>query len=459
MQARDGAASSSRLHCEGRGGGSRSSRRAIARVIAVALSSALGAASRAATAQANHQSYPIGERATGLGGAFTALADDAAGAWYNAAGLAFAREDSVSVSASLYGLVGANYPSSLGRGLDYDYTTLNVIPASVASLVGFGTRRRDGSRPIVVAVNVFNPSTYQIDRRVALREGATALHVSTSDRLIAAGPTVALRLSDRLGLGLAVLATLHTLYDNVDLTDLRPMSREQFVQFTSSTESLSAGLAVAAGVRFDVRPGLSVGLSARTPSVAVWGSGERFERTVRASEGAPLFVATNRASLAPARLWPAQFRMGAAWVVAERFALSIDASLSLPLRYDAFRARDGSVARPSVLRAVCNGALGVEFYPRRTLAFRAGVFSDVSAAPTPLEGDSRIDQVDQVGAALTGTWLVRGTSTTVGVVGTYGRARVVGIDVESSTYGPYAPFVTDGTQWRVYLVLGGTTRL
>ena len=35
----------------------------------------------------HHQDYPLGSRAVGLGGAFTALASDASGIFYNPAGL------------------------------------------------------------------------------------------------------------------------------------------------------------------------------------------------------------------------------------------------------------------------------------------------------------------------------------------------------------------------------------
>jgi long-chain fatty acid transport protein len=406
-----------------------------------------------ASAQANHHPYPIGERATGLAGAFTALSDDAAGAWYNPAGLAFARQDSVSVSATLYGLVGASYPDSLGAGLHYDYATINVIPSSIASLIRVGAQRRDGTRPFSLAFNVFNPNTYQIDRRLQARERNTTLLVSTSDRLIAAGPSLGWRVSERLAIGASVLATLHTFADRVDLTDVRPA---EFVQFTSYVESLSVGIAASIGVRYNLRSNVSLGLSARTPSLPVWGSGERFERTVRAPDGGRTTADSVLLTVGANRLWPALFRAGAAWSLADRFTLTADASLSLPLRFVALRAADGSPVSAVRLKAVVNGALGAEWRARPAIALRAGVFTDLSSAPTPLVDDSRIDQVDQLGATLTGTWFVREASTTLGAIATYGRARVTGVDV---TGGTYAPFVVDGEQWRIFLVLAGTTRL
>jgi hypothetical protein len=281
----------------------------------------------------------------------------------------------------------------------------------------------------------------------------TTLAISSSDRLIVAGPTAAWRVSDRVGLGVAVLATLHTLYDRVDLTDARP---EGFVQFTSSIDSLSAGLAAAAGARIELGRGVTLGLSARTPSLAIWGAGDRLARTVRAPRGAELMAETSLLSVEPRRLWPALFRAGAAWSVAGRFAVSVDGSLALGLRYDTLRTRTGMAVSQSALKPVANAAAGAEWYARRALVFRAGVFTDLSGAPTPGEDGSQADRVDYLGASLTGTFMVGGASTTLGAIGTYGFARVVGVDVAA---GSYEPVVGRGEQWRIYLVWAGTTRL
>jgi hypothetical protein len=408
-----------------------------------------------ARAQANHQPYPLGERAVGLGGAYAALADDAAGAWYNPGGLAFAREDSVSVSASMYGVVGARYPGSLGRGLDYDYATINVVPSSAAALRGFGVRRPDGSRPVAIAFNVYDPSTYQVERRVRQRGGATLLSVTTADRLIVSGPSLAARVSERVGVGLAILGTLHSYFDQTDLSDVRP---DGFVQFTSAVNSLSVAVSLAAGARVELGRNLSLGVSARTPSLSLWSNGERFDRVVQIRTGEPTSVDARLVPIALARLWPAQVRVGAAWVLRDRFALSVDALFSLGMRYEISRTREGRPLDSAILRPVCNGSVGLEWYVRPWIALRTGMFTDVSAAPTPSPrpGGSKLDQVDQLGAALTSTFFVGGASTTLGAVGTWGTARVLGTDVSS---GSYAQFVTEGTQWRIYLVWAGTARL
>ena len=52
----------------------------------------------------NYQKYPIGERALGMGGAYTAAGDDPIMSYYNPGGLAFAKSSMISVSQNLYSL-------------------------------------------------------------------------------------------------------------------------------------------------------------------------------------------------------------------------------------------------------------------------------------------------------------------------------------------------------------------
>ncbi|MCB1192426.1 MAG: hypothetical protein H7A23_10390 [Leptospiraceae bacterium] len=53
----------------------------------------------------NIQSF-IGEKAAAMGGAFTAISDDPSGAYYNPAGISFAYNNYVSISANTYREIG-----------------------------------------------------------------------------------------------------------------------------------------------------------------------------------------------------------------------------------------------------------------------------------------------------------------------------------------------------------------
>src|SRR5947209_18962765 len=81
----------------------------------------------AATADdANFRPYIVGSRAAGMGGAFTALADDGSGPYYNPGGLAFVRRSQVSLSGSVYGVVSGSNADALGDGHDFTFRDLNI---------------------------------------------------------------------------------------------------------------------------------------------------------------------------------------------------------------------------------------------------------------------------------------------------------------------------------------------
>src|SRR5438093_1350102 len=85
---------------------------------------------RAHADESNFRPYIVGSRAAGMGGAFTALADDGGGPYYNPGGMAFARRSSLSLSASVYGLVSGSFADALGDGHEFSYQNLNTFPVS-----------------------------------------------------------------------------------------------------------------------------------------------------------------------------------------------------------------------------------------------------------------------------------------------------------------------------------------
>src|SRR3982751_1652207 len=93
---------------------------------AVLLASAAASSGRAD--DSNFRPYIVGGRAAGMGGAFTALADDGSGPYYNPGGLAFVRRSQLSLSAFVYGLVSGSNADALGDGHDFTFRDLNIFP-------------------------------------------------------------------------------------------------------------------------------------------------------------------------------------------------------------------------------------------------------------------------------------------------------------------------------------------
>ena len=106
------------------------------RICAVLLLAA--ASARAQGIESNYRPYLVGGRAAGMGGAFTALADDGSGPYYNPGGLAFVRASSLSFSLNAYGVIGGRVKDALGDGQDFPYQDMNVFPVASSGIKKFG---------------------------------------------------------------------------------------------------------------------------------------------------------------------------------------------------------------------------------------------------------------------------------------------------------------------------------
>ena len=91
------------------------------------VAAALLAAAAARADQSNFRPYLVGARAGGMGGAFTALADDPSGPFYNPAGIAHVTSSQFSLSGSLFGIVRGSIADALGDGHDFVYANLQTF--------------------------------------------------------------------------------------------------------------------------------------------------------------------------------------------------------------------------------------------------------------------------------------------------------------------------------------------
>jgi hypothetical protein len=114
-----------------------------AAILAAALSwSARARATNVPTVYDNAQGIPIGSRAAGMGGAYTALACDEASLHYNPASLSCADTSHLELSANAYILQGELARGALGRNGDVSATTFHSIP----SIVGWVRILREGNQ-------------------------------------------------------------------------------------------------------------------------------------------------------------------------------------------------------------------------------------------------------------------------------------------------------------------------
>ncbi|MBL0956178.1 MAG: outer membrane protein transport protein [Leptospira sp.] len=201
-----------------------------------------------------------GERAAGLAGAFTAIADDPSGAYYNPAGLGFTHNDGISISASNFKDVKRSYINIDTPGQRYNQTHQGFDPNFIGLLKNF-----DRWKFAFSIVNTYNYSYNRVDQvnypLVSPSINSTRNYTKERCNQLLVGPSLAYLLNDKLSLG----ATLYY------MNDTKEVSRTQFQQFSDLSYVMrsyvdnrrTSGLMPVLGIQYQPNPKLSLGFSYR----------------------------------------------------------------------------------------------------------------------------------------------------------------------------------------------------
>jgi hypothetical protein len=393
--------------------------------LALAAAYALLAASSAAADDSNFRPYLVGARAAGMGGAFTALADDGAGPWYNPAGIGFVERSQVSLSGSAYGVVTGSFKDALGDGRTFTYQTLDTFPTTTT-----GTWRLDDPAPgdaQVVSVGVYLPDGLSADDRDRLGSPQNAFFFTSQKQTLWFNATWARRF-DRLAVGVALYGLVRTELDSFDLTLVDPVDAARFATVTQRVDSTSYGGVLAIGVRWDPAPGLHLGLSATTPALGT-GSRRVYARVTAgqgvASPGSPSEAqVVNEDDLHASPTEPARLQGGVAWTSGP-LTLAGDLVWRLPRTVvdDADRSSEG-LARTVEQLGTLDASLGVEYVAATRFPLRAGIFTDRAASPGKA-GVANTARIDRYGASASAGLQTANTSSSIGLNVSYGKGHDV----------------------------------
>jgi long-chain fatty acid transport protein len=169
----------------------------------------------------------VGDRASGLGGAYGAVSDDPSGCYYNPAGIAFAPEMSLSASVNVFGTSEKTYKDVLttvsGHKSDWEQESSSLLPNY------FGIVRKLGPGRLGLSYAV--PDSTDRRQKQYFKDIASSLpdnpvetyliYINDDDREYLFGPSYALPLSDSLSIG----ATLYYYYRDAEII------RNQLLQF------------------------------------------------------------------------------------------------------------------------------------------------------------------------------------------------------------------------------------
>jgi hypothetical protein len=348
----------------------------------------------------NVRAYLVGGRAGGMGGAFTALADDPSGPFYNPAGIAHVSRSQVSLSASLFGVLSGSIDEALGRDADLTYQNVQTFPIQTSGIYKLGPEPAQQSRH-ALAISVFVPNSTFIDDRADIARTDNAVFYSNQDNTVWAGATYARRFGD-VELGVSAYGLLETHISELDLSVLNPVDASRFANVFSRRDELKVGVVGALGMRWDVSRELSLGVSVFSPAFGVYDQRKEYVRLLAGpGDGIPTSVAVSADDLHSAPTLPLRLQGGIAWTSGSiTLAGDVMVLASREVRNDSDRAFEGLdlwIKRNTVV----NAAAGVELLLTPTLPVRAGLWTDFSAAdaPTP-DGPDNTTTLDRIGASM-----------------------------------------------------------
>ena len=396
------------------GSGRRATRHATRLLFVAALS--LSRSSPARADETNFRPYVVGSRAAGLGGAFTALADDGSGPFYNPGGIAFVSRSQLSVAGSVYGVVSGTYVDALtvGQGRhDFSYRNLNTFPTATAGVWKLGG---DGARDRadVLSLGVFVPDAINVDARDQILSSENAVMLVNQVQTVWVGLTYARRMG-RVGIGATVFGLLGTRISQLDITAVLPGDSSQFEIVSSRTDETIYGAVGALGVRWDPIDSLRLGLSVFSPSVG-GGSRRAFARGAAAGAGSatgnPVVVVSNLDGLHASPSDPLRVQGGVAWT---RGPFTLSGDVILLAGRDVTDDAGSAAPRHVVRNAVLNYALGAEYVFDRRFPLRAGFFTDFAASPLPVGTADNTTHIDRYGGAVSIGYRTDHTSTDLGL--------------------------------------------
>jgi hypothetical protein len=341
-------------------------------------------------AYSNYSSVLIGERASGMGGAFTALSGDpAATPFINPATTVLMGGNSLSATVNVYN----KYATNLGEATDFKEAPQRLnrgffrsLPAASGTLMHF--------RSFAVGISILVPDYDIYSGQLKGAENVDSF-MSHVDESLWVGGTFSGRLTERDSIGLSIYYTarnmLRTALDRVTT------GGGTGAVITSEEKNLTANAVVPVfGFSRKLSPNWSLGLSYRAPSLPIAGEATYYRATTDTTPYSTTVI--NKSGLTAVTIIPARFSMGAAREIKGANTVSFDVSLYEGTSYrdlpDYPEGTDMIHHEP-----VVNFALGYEQILRSWLTLRLGVFTNHSSHPPPDQSQAlrQGDRVDMMG--------------------------------------------------------------
>lgn len=392
--------------------------------IAAAVLAAVCCATAAFADEFHYNNILIGDRASGMGGAYTAVSDDPSGMFYNPAGIAYSTGKNLSASVNAYNVTDRTYKGVIG-GQEWKRKSSTLLPNFFGIVQPVGKLKLGFSYAVPDSNQEDQDQTFSYNNPAWATDVTHVINFNNKNDTNLFGPSIAAQLTDNFSVGATLYvhkrSTEAILNQSVEAVD-----KSKYYWANAYLETDEWGLRPVVGIMWSPAEKLSLGAAVSRTFVL---SSEVLSQSTVSTNDPTLAVITpfdrsnsGLVTSSEKRRYPYQVSAGVAYFPSPSLLLTAD------LNY--FTAYDYTfVSIANKREAVLNGALGMEYYFTKDWAVRTGFFTDFASTPDLQGGEAnQKEHIDYYGGSLTVSHFTRNTSITAG--GSYkygsGKAQILG---------------------------------
>jgi len=412
---------------------------------AIIIGAVLLCASSIKANEANYQQYVIGDRAAGMGGAASALGTALDAAYYNPAGLAYTKQRTISVSASLYGWQKYRSERALYPDEDLETSSFITVPPAMG-LVFFAAPQT------AIGLAAFVPNNYSMSEIIAFPKDKNFYNASMNDQTIMVGPSAAHAFSKEFSVGLGVYGVYRN-FSSFESTYLNNYSYSG----SRNLKYKTFGMLGNAGLQYRPTDNWRFGAAVQSPSFGIWGNGEYEANESFDSDNKMENNFAHADNMNAEYRIPAKFTVGAGWEKEKVCGFGLDVNWHLANSYNRLSGHSDIAEGGEPLTAeyvnqgVVDVNLGGEYYIAKAYPIRAGFFTSRSAAPdVNLEKEDYPAQINEYGVTLSVGRELEQVSMSLGINYVFGSGDSFGYTIDPDTQ-EVVRAITGAKESQIYL--------
>lgn len=357
----------------------------------------------------------IGERASGMGGAYTAISDDATGLYYNPAGIAYVGDKNFSASVNAFYSQTKRFENVIGGNQPFIRNSSALLANFFGIVKPMGGVKVGFSFAVPDAVS---ENQNQVFDNVSNNTTRFTFNLSNRDNTNLFGPSIAMEVNDSTSVGL----TLYAHKRDVQLIINQFIERVDGSSFWNSHYFLvnEWGVRPTLGVVWAPIEKVSAGFSI-SRTILLSATSTTQDSCIDTRAGGCTATATVPSVKVPSltdstyrRAYPIRTALGVAYFASNTLLLSADMVHHTPVTDPTFGDKV----------ATTNFAIGAEYYLSKKWALRMGAYTNNANTPAIQAGVTNIEErINIYGASMSLTNFTGDTSVTVGGSLNYGRGQ------------------------------------